>query len=177
MHSDIRAAAAALGCNGKTLGDHKIQVTQCSPDEMNAFFVEGASLEVLANQICATDPTLSSAILAANQSAQTQQNHTLLNLNMGGVGCLNGMGGASLNAATSAIPSNLISSSSIPLSTAIFPVSLPSELSPLSAAAALQQGNSVTSSHHQVTSLMTSAGAMTSQLNLVTPPSSPPRAR
>ena len=44
MHSDVKAAAAALFSNAKFMSDHKVHVTQCSPEEMNTFFVEGASL-------------------------------------------------------------------------------------------------------------------------------------
>ncbi|XP_063720431.1 epithelial splicing regulatory protein 2-like isoform X2 [Symsagittifera roscoffensis] len=41
MHSDVKAAAAALFSNAKFMSDHKVHVTQCSPEEMNTFFVEG----------------------------------------------------------------------------------------------------------------------------------------
>ena len=172
MHSDIRAAAAALGCNGKILSDHKIQVTQCSPDEMNAFFVEGASLEsVLANQICATDVSLSSLVSAG------QRNLCNLNLSLGGGGVTGNGGGSSAGMVPPS--SSALISSSIPFSTAIFPLT-PTDLSPLSgAAAALGSCSTSSSSSHQMTSLPSLPPLPhlnQNHLNLVTPPSSPPKA-
>ena len=63
MHSDVKAAAAALATNCKPMNDLKVQVTQCSPDEMNTFFVEGASLtlDLLLNKQLAASSGLGSA--------------------------------------------------------------------------------------------------------------------